>query len=292
MATGRFLLFCVGLALTGALRGADGLDRAQELYHAHRYAEAQELFERVAADEPDNVVALHYLGRLARTRQDLAAAYKYLGRARELAPEDANVVFDYGATASLYAETQGMSIGAAFAARAGRSAMERAVELDPENLDYRQALLEFYANAPGIVGGSLKKAHEQATAIGERDARRGTYAQGNLLIQEKRYDEALTIWRELRKDTPDDYWVLYQIGRTLAAAGGPPDEGIAALQRCLALPRPEGAPGPSRVNWYLARLQREKGDIPAAREAYRAALAIEPLNQEMATEMAKLPSDR
>lgn len=286
----RTLLWLLLVCFAVPAADAAGLDDARALYEGQRYAEAQALLEELADREPGNAAVHHYLGRLARKRQDLAAAVEHLKTARDLAPDDPAIIFDYGATSSLYAENQGTSLRAAMAARNGRAALERAVELAPDNLDYRQALLEFYAYAPGIVGGSVRKAYEQADAIAARDERRGTYARGNLLVQEKRYPEALAVWRELRDAHPDDYWVLFQLGRTLAQSGGDPAEGIAALQQCLELPRPEGAPGPSRVNWNLGKLHRDRGDIEEARAAFRAALLIEPLNTEIATDLARLPN--
>jgi tetratricopeptide (TPR) repeat protein len=290
----RFVsLFAISalLALSPSLSAAVDLATARDLYSQQRYAEAQTVFEQIVGLEPDHATALLFLGRLARKRQDLDRAVAYLKQARDVLPDDPEILFEFGSTSSLYAESQGMSLGAAFAARSGRAAMERAVELAPENIDYRQALLEFYAFAPGIVGGNLRKAYAQADAIAARDTTRGTYARGNLLVQEKRFDEALAIWRGMRVARPDDYWVLYQLGRTLAVAERTPAEGIAALGRCLTLPRPEGAPGPSRVNWYLGQLHRLSGDIDAARTAFRTALAIEPHNFEIATDLARLPAD-
>lgn len=290
MSSRRALLLCCGWWLAGAtLPAATDLAGARQLYATQRYAEAQAAFEQLAADEPTNAVAHQFLGKLARKRQDLEAALSHMERARELAPADPAIVFDYGATSSLLADTQGMSFKAVTSARRGRAALEEAVSLDPANIDYRQALLEFHASAPGIVGGSLAKAYEQADAIAAIDARRGAYARGNLHVQAERYQEALALWRELLASTPDDYWLLLQLGRTASLSGLEAGAGIAALEKCLTLPRPENAPGPSRVQWHLGNLYRETGDNSAAHRALRAALEIEPLNREIARDLARLP---
>lgn len=47
----------------------------------------------------------------------------------------------------------------------GRSALERAIELDPDYIAARIALAEFYRNAPGIAGGSMRKAQQQAESL-------------------------------------------------------------------------------------------------------------------------------
>jgi len=42
---------------------------------------------------------------------------------------------------------------------------ERAVELNPDNLDARADLKEYYEKAPGFLGGSVEKARQQAEEI-------------------------------------------------------------------------------------------------------------------------------
>lgn len=70
-------------------------------------------------------------------------------------------------------------------ARKCRSAFEKAVALDPKNVDARADLMSYYLQAPGIVGGSLAKAKEQAAAILELDPVRGQIALGRIREREK-----------------------------------------------------------------------------------------------------------
>jgi tetratricopeptide (TPR) repeat protein len=58
----------------------------------------------------------------------------------------------------------------------GRAAVERAIELDPDNLDARATLMHFLLQAPGLVGGSRDGARAQAREIERRDRRRGLLA--------------------------------------------------------------------------------------------------------------------
>lgn len=46
-----------------------------------------------------------------------------------------------------------------------RDALLKAIELDPDHLDAREAVAQFYIEAPGIAGGSLRKAREQGNAM-------------------------------------------------------------------------------------------------------------------------------
>ena len=54
-----------------------------------------------------------------------------------------------------------------------REEFERAVELDPNDLQARFALVEFYTLAPMVFGGGDRKAFQQATEIAARDPAMG-----------------------------------------------------------------------------------------------------------------------
>ncbi|MBA3555295.1 MAG: hypothetical protein H0W29_11125, partial [Gemmatimonadales bacterium] len=53
-------------------------------------------------------------------------------------------------------------LGAIGKVKEGRAAVERAIELDPENLEARHTLMQFLLQAPGIAGGSREGARRQA----------------------------------------------------------------------------------------------------------------------------------
>lgn len=64
----------------------------------------------------------------------------------------------------------------------------QAVELDPANFEARRDLTQFYLQAPGIVGGSLSKAREQAAAATRLNARQGLLIELDICIHEKDWD--------------------------------------------------------------------------------------------------------
>lgn len=63
-----------------------------------------------------------------------------------------------------------------FLARKVRRHLEKAVELNPNHIAARLDLMEYYLQAPSLLGGGLGKAHLQAAAIADRDARQGDLA--------------------------------------------------------------------------------------------------------------------
>lgn len=61
-------------------------------------------------------------------------------------------------------------------ARKTRAEFERAVELNPDDVDARFALVQFYTMAPGFAGGSTAKAYTQAAEIASRNPQKGRMA--------------------------------------------------------------------------------------------------------------------
>ncbi len=68
-----------------------------------------------------------------------------------------------------------------------RREFEQAVALDPNNVDARLDLLEFYLGAPRSFGGGIDKAERQAEAIAKLDPAMGERA--HALIEEKIKEE-------------------------------------------------------------------------------------------------------
>jgi cytochrome c-type biogenesis protein CcmH/NrfG len=159
------------LALAGALRADPGLDAAVQLYAARQYPEAQAALEALVAAHPSDAAACYYLGMTLRHRGDdraRDAAVTWLEKAVTLDPANATYLGDYGGTCLELADQHHSFT---FATR-GRSAMEKAIALDPDNLDARQGLMQFYARAPWPLG-SAARARTEADEILRRAPARG-----------------------------------------------------------------------------------------------------------------------
>jgi Flp pilus assembly protein TadD len=66
-----------------------------------------------------------------------------------------------------------------------RGELERAVQLNPKDLDARLDLSEFYIEAPAIMGGGEQKAREQAQAIAQLNPAREHWVYARLAEQKK-----------------------------------------------------------------------------------------------------------
>ncbi|HUR58138.1 MAG TPA: tetratricopeptide repeat protein [Opitutaceae bacterium] len=286
------LLFCAGgwsaLSLAAATVDATRLEAARALYlERGKSAEAQKAFEAIAAEDPKNASAQLHLGLLALRRDDAEKAKPYVEQALQLAPNDAEMHRVMGDIYGRQAQKASIFSQPGLAKKC-LAEYERAVALDPRNIDAHASLFEFYRRAPGIMGGGEDKALATAATIKRLDPTRGRIAFATFYVEDKKYDQAFAQFEEVLRTTPEDYAALYQIGRIAAVSGQQLDRGLASLRRCLALPVPAGlnTPGHAAAQWRIGNILEKKGDTAGARAAYNAALKLDP-NFTAATEALK-----
>jgi tetratricopeptide (TPR) repeat protein len=314
----------LGGAPLGAQAAAQraSLAPAIQLFESGRTAEAKPLFAAVVARDPRDAEAHFYLGRIAMRASSLGEAIAEFERAVALDPRR-----------SRYHEWLGNAYGSqargantlkqAGLARKMIGAWNRAVELDPDNIDARESRVQFYLQAPGIMGGSTDKALAEVAEIRRRNPYRGTLAAAAVQEHEKQYaaaertytdairafpdsmglryrlglgyqalkewDKAFAVWDEMLRLRPAEAGALYQVGRTGALSGQQLDRAEQALRRYLAAQgrRPTDPP-PAAAHYRLGMVLERKGDRVAARAEYEAALQADPQHKDAKAALAKL----
>lgn len=262
-------------------------DEALALYQEKRYPDARLAFGKLAAAEPQDARHRFFLGRIAMRRGDTDDAIHQFEKAVELDPISSVYHLELGGAYGSAAGKASMMSKIGFA-RKCRIALERAVELDPENLDARSGLLTFYRQAPGIVGGGMAKAYVQAEEIRKRDFFRGSLILGQLYASERRFNEAFTVAREMQTAAPDAYLPNYTIGRLAAESGHHLDEGEKYLHHCLSLTPARDEPSHAATHWRLGNIAEKRRDITAARASYETALKLDPNFTQATASLAKL----
>lgn len=122
-----------------------------------------------------------------------------------------------------------------------KASFEKAVALDPKNVDARVELLQYYANAPGIAGGGMDKARAQQKALDGIDPVRGAQMSGFILLKEKKPAEAEAEYRRAVSLAPENGSAHWRLGRVLER-GGKKDDARASYKEALRLdPTLEGA---------------------------------------------------
>ncbi len=121
----------------------------------------------------------------------------------EASPNDARTQFwlgnAYGANIVAASTVGKMRMGPKL-----RAAFTRALELDPNNLGARFALVQLHTPAPGVIGGSLDTAREHAAQIGKRDPYRGHVARGAILQAEKKPADSAKEYESAYRMRPRD----------------------------------------------------------------------------------------
>jgi tetratricopeptide (TPR) repeat protein len=196
-------------------------------------------------------------------------------------------------------------------ARKVKAAFEEAVRLDGSNVDARRDLAEFYLEAPWIVGGDRAKALKETDAIARVDPVAGHLARAMNSRHEKRlaeadasYQRALELrpmrigpyleaadFYEERGDAANltravelagrvaagDVRLLYYRGVALVLASQNLAEADGLFRAYLTnAPRRSDFPSHAAAQDWRGRLNERLGNIGAAAEAYRAALALDP----------------
>jgi tetratricopeptide (TPR) repeat protein len=290
----RSLILLMLLATFVAVRPISAEDSAS------LYRQAQELMRR-----QQFAVAVPLLEKCVAAEQGNSKFHQWLGRAVGLEAAQ------NGITKSV------LSI------RKVKAELEKAIELDPVNLEARQDLAIMYRALPGLVGGSNAKAAEQVAFIRRNDPALAAQLDGDFLAGDKKYDAALAAYDESARLNPRPIihvrislvhqqkkeWdkaftaleralaldanyplALYQIGRTAALSGQQLDRGEKFLRTYIAMPVREELENPSlaAAHFRLGTILEKKGDSAGARAEYEMALKIDP-KQKLAREaLAKL----
>jgi len=208
-----------------------------------------------------------------------------------------------------------------FIARRSGDEYDMAVKLDPASIDAAEARLDFFLDAPAIVGGGIDKARAEAARLATLDAYRGGIATARIAEHEKRWPEAERLYRSLMAEYPDrtgatdalltilqnakrfdeafaivddrlarhpdETASLYNLGRLSAVSGQHLERGDAALRRFLTL-TPADPVRQSNAHYRLGMIKEKMGDAAAAAAEYRAALALYPRHEPAAAALKKI----
>lgn len=174
--------------------------------------------------------------------------------------------------------------------------------------------MEFYVQAPWMVGGDKGKALEQVEAIARADAIAGHLARAVFLIHTNRreaaeaeyqqvlearpdhiepyleiadYDKSLgdagrfaSVVEQAARAAPSDARLTYYRGVALVLAHGDLTEAERLLRVYLATaPRRSDWPSHADAHTWLGRIREQRGDVSAALDEYQAALALDPASK-------------
>ena len=130
---------------------------AQSLFVENQFESAEPLFKEHLQSNPNDLKTIEYLGDIAGHKKQWDEAISYYKTLVEAKEDNANYHYKYGGVMGMKAlevnkfRALGM-IGDI------KKAFKTAAKLDANHIDVRWALVEFYIQLPGIIGGSERTA--------------------------------------------------------------------------------------------------------------------------------------
>jgi Tfp pilus assembly protein PilF len=246
-------------------------------------------------------------GRALLDKGDSQGAADVLEKAVAATPNLAEAHYLLGAAYGRVAQNASIFSQASLAGKA-RQELLKAVQLDPNHLQARQGLVQYYLFAPSIVGGSEEEAAKQANEIKKRDALAGHRAWASIYnhrkqpdlarkelvdavreqpasvnahlalaafyIGEKNYPAAATEVESARKIDANNQQVGFRIGQLAALTGTNLPAGEEALRKYLAYsPKRDELPL-YRAHYWLGLVLEKEGRKADAKASYASSLRL------------------
>ncbi len=262
-------------------------------------------------------------GRDALQRGEAEKAVDFFSKAVALQPNDAAAHYLLGVSYREQAMQAGMFERPSLAQKS-RPEFERAVELDPNHIDARFALVTYYLLAPGFMGGGEDKAQAQAAEIKRRNPIEGHRAYANIYAHDNKNDLARKEYVDAVRENPTSarahyllgaylmseneknwtgslqeletavkldptYMPTYmRIGQHAVRSGSNNARGEESLRKYLGYKPTESEPKLSAAWYSLGQLQQRQGKNADAKQSYLNALKVAPNDKDASEALKKL----
>jgi len=248
----------------------ESVSDALRLIEGKNYDAARKILEAIIVRDGSDAGAHYHLGRiLANPYNEYDEAEKHLEKAVELVDGNAEYHFTLGNFYGGQAQRAGIFSKLSYAGNV-RTEFLRAVELDQHTVRYRIALMSYYLMAPGIAGGSVAKAKEQAEEISKRDPYEGHLALAQIAAYEKEPETAEQAYRSAIKADPSKWRAHHMLGYLLLEQKRI-DEAVAEFREYVRL-----APADANSHDSLGDGLLAKGDVNQALQSYLRAATVNP----------------
>ena len=164
-------------------------EKAEKLFHAKKYEEAQVIFEGVLKTKPSDLKTLEYLGDIAAHQKAWVKGAEYYKKLKELKPTEADYFYKYGGCLAMRA-MEVNKLKAFAMVDDMKQAFEKTIILNPKHIPARWALIEIYLQLPGIFGGSESKAIGYSNELMQISPVDGYMSKGRIDEYFKRYASA------------------------------------------------------------------------------------------------------
>jgi tetratricopeptide (TPR) repeat protein len=265
------LILSLVLFLLPALSGGgDDIAEAHRLIDARQFDAAKALLEQIITRDGTEAEARMLLGRILNGHfRRFDDAEEQMEKAVALAGGNAEYHFQLGALYGGQAQRASVFSKLSYAGKV-KEQFQKAVDLAPDTVRYRSALISFYLQAPGIAGGSVSKAREHAGELQKRNPFEGHMAFAGIAEYEKENDAAEQEYLAAIAVTPGAWRPHHRLGYFYLRLNRPDD---AVAQFALFVKK---APEDPNSHDSLADGYTARGNTDAALASYLSALRLNP----------------
>ena len=164
-------------------------EKAEQLFRQNKLVEAKALFEKHLKANPNHTKSLEYLGDIAGKNKNWDEAIGYYKKIKIQYPLNADYHYKYGGALGMKAKEINKFKALNLLGDVEESFLT-AAKLDPKHIDTRWALVVFFTELPGIVGGSETKAQKYADELMKLSKVDGFMAKGYIDEYFERYPKA------------------------------------------------------------------------------------------------------
>lgn len=227
--------FCAFLFLLAALPSSYGqtaFEQANALIEAKKYEQSERVLYNYLQQHPKDRTAQELYGDALGFQEKWDEAIEVYKELMFSDNQNANYFYKYGGAMGMKALSVS-KFSAVGMIKDIRLAFTRAAELDPEHIDVRWALVEFYMQLPGIIGGSEKKARNYAAELMKLSPVDGHLASGYIAEYNEDFTEAEQAYRKAIQVGGSE--LTYGKLADLYENNKQPDKAIETSQQCLAV---------------------------------------------------------
>lgn len=164
-------------------------EKAEKLFIQRNYTAAKPLFENILKGSPNNLKTIEYLGDIAGYAKDWDRCIFYYEKLKKTKPNEASYYYKYGGALGMKAKEGGKWVAITLIGDMKES-FEKAIILNPNHIEARWALIEYYLQLPALFGGSERKAQKYADELFKISPVDGFLSKGHIDEYFERYKSA------------------------------------------------------------------------------------------------------
>ena len=188
-------LLLVFLVFPIFMRSQSDFNKAEKLFKAEKYEQAQPIFESFLKENPSHLKTMEYLGDIAGRDKSWDKALGYYKKLKQLNSSEANYYYKYGLALGMKTKESSKFKALGMIGEVKES-FEKAIALNPKHIEARWALVYIYIQLPRIVGGSESKAIKYSNELLNLSVVDGYLSRGQIEEHFARYTSAETQYKK------------------------------------------------------------------------------------------------